>query len=232
MRIGDGFMYNSKVTSSRRQSVPHRSCVLCKAAGRAFNSHDLIDCRYLPQSTKKALGWSRLVTNDVCEEDEGDLYDGDTPENVFSGPALSVRPSKKQIVISGADIVYYGTVECKAGVLSVRSCSEHICHARQIASVSPAEAPDVCSTRTRLCSESNTSYSTEVSIDPDTCLTTMMSDRFRELHSDFDDVFNTKPSLYNGASGMTQAFVNMGPALSPQRKERLPQYDRSTLNEL
>ena len=81
-------MYNSKVTSSRRQSVPHRSCVLCKAAGRAFNSHDLIDCRYLPQSTKKALGWSRLVTNDVCEEDEGDLYDGDTPENVFSGPAV------------------------------------------------------------------------------------------------------------------------------------------------
>ena len=89
MRIGDGFKDNRKVvTSSRRLSVPHRSCVLCKAAGRMFNSHDLIDCRYLPQSDKKALGWSRLVTNDVCEEDEGDLYDGDTPENVFSGPAV------------------------------------------------------------------------------------------------------------------------------------------------
>ncbi|KAK2175802.1 hypothetical protein NP493_706g01008 [Ridgeia piscesae] len=49
MRIGDGFKDNRKVvTSSRRLSVPHRSCVLCKAAGRMFNSHDLIDCRYLP----------------------------------------------------------------------------------------------------------------------------------------------------------------------------------------
>ena len=62
--------------------------MLCKAAGRMFNSHDLIDCRFLPQSDKKALGWSRLVTNDVCEEDEDDLYDGDTPENVFSDHAV------------------------------------------------------------------------------------------------------------------------------------------------
>ena len=66
MRIGDGFKYNRKVVaSSRRRSVPHKSCVLCKAAGRMFNRHDLIDCRYSPQSD---LGWSRLVTNDVCEK--------------------------------------------------------------------------------------------------------------------------------------------------------------------
>ena len=397
MRIGDGFKYKV-VTSSRRLSVPHKSCVLCKAAGRMFNSH-----------------WSRLVTNDVCEEDEADVYDGDTPENVFSDPAVriverdpvshrvgvvqphvlytfyrqhpmaitldtgattnmirastarvckltitpayqiarqadgvtpldvigeihcnvtrgslsfqlnalvvkqldvdvlagdsflvhndvAVRPSKKQIIIGGADIIYYGTDECKAGVASVRPTrafllrnprktvtlpgdylelhtpcdvnidtlwaleprldsrtniqskperarpppqeilsvsgalrvandtdasilinrGEYICHARQITAVSPADDPDVCSARTRLCSKSNTSYSTEVPIDPDACLTTMTSDRFRKLHSDFDDVFDTKPSLYNGASGKIQAFVDMGPTLPPQRKGTLP----------
>ena len=173
------------------------------------------------------------MTNDVCEEDEDDLYDGDTPENVFSGPAVrlverhsvshrvgvvhppvlytfyrqhpmamtldtgattnmisastarvcklpitpasqiarqaddvtpldfigethcnvtrgslsfqldvlmvkkldvdvlagnpflarndvAVRPTKMQIIVGGADIIYYGTDECKAGVPSVR----------------------------------------------------------------------------------------------------------------
>ena len=89
MRIDDGFKYNRKfVTSNRPRSVPHKSCVLCKAAGRMFNSHDLIDCRYLSQSDKKTLGWSRLVTSDVCEDDEVDLYEYDTPENVFSDPAV------------------------------------------------------------------------------------------------------------------------------------------------
>ena len=206
---------------------------------------------------------------------------------------VAARPSKKQIIIGGADIIYYGTVECKAGVPSVRrtqvfilrntrknvilpgdylelhthivtltpihcglsnldwtvvptcrvslpqdilsvsgalrvanytdapilvSRGEHICHARQKTSVSPAENPDVCSARTRLCSESNTSYSTEVTIDPDAFLITMVSDRFRALHSDFDDVFDTKPSLYYAASKKIQAFVTMGPTLSPQRK--------------
>ncbi|KAK2184802.1 hypothetical protein NP493_252g03017 [Ridgeia piscesae] len=58
------------------------------------------------------------------------------------------------------------------------SSGEHICHARQITSVSGAVDPDVCSRRTRLCSESNTSYYTEVSIDPEACLTMMMSGWF------------------------------------------------------
>ena len=89
MRIGDDFKYNRKVViSNRRQLFPHKLCVLCKAAGRMFNSHDLIDCRYLSQSDTKALGWSRLVTNDVCVEDEDDLYDDDTPENVLSDHAI------------------------------------------------------------------------------------------------------------------------------------------------
>ena len=41
VHTGDGFNYNHKVaTSNRRQSVRRKSCVLCKAAGRTFNSHD------------------------------------------------------------------------------------------------------------------------------------------------------------------------------------------------
>ena len=178
----------------------------------------------------------------------------------FARNDVAVRPSKKQIIIAGADIIYYDTDECKAGVPSARRtqafllrnprktvirpgdylelhtpcdvntdtlCAldprldnrtniqskperawpppqeilsingalrvandtdapilvnrgDHICHARQITSTSPADDPDTCSARTRLCSESNTSHSTEAIMDPDACLTTMMSDKFRK----------------------------------------------------
>ncbi|KAK2183670.1 hypothetical protein NP493_300g00016 [Ridgeia piscesae] len=139
---------------------------------------------------------------------------------------VAVRPTKKQIIIGDADMIYYGTGESKADVPSVRrtqaflliiwsythlvtdtlralesrldsrtnmhskperawsppqeilsvsgalivandtdapilvNWGEHICHARQITSVSPADDPDVCSGRVRLCSESYTSHST------------------------------------------------------------------------
>ena len=59
-----------------------------------------------------------------------------------------------------------------------------------------------------------------------------MSDRFKALNRDFDDVFDSQTSLYNGASGKIQSFVNVGPTLPPRRKERLPRYNRTTVNEL
>ncbi|KAK2156293.1 hypothetical protein NP493_1980g00016 [Ridgeia piscesae] len=74
-----------------------------------FNSHTLIDCRHLPQCDKKALGWSRFVTNDVCEEDEDDLYDGDTLGNVFSDPAVRLverHPVSHRIGVVQPPVLY------------------------------------------------------------------------------------------------------------------------------
>jgi len=45
-------------------------------------------------------------------------------------------------------------------------------------------------------------------------------------------VFRPTVSKYNGASGKIEAVVNMGPVLPPQRKGRLPHYNRDTLQEL
>ena len=59
-----------------------------------------------------------------------------------------------------------------------------------------------------------------------------MADKFKALNKYFDDVFDSQPSLCNGASGTIQAIVNIGPILHPQRKERLHLYNRSTPNEL
>ena len=60
------------------------------------NSHDLIVCRYLPQSDKKALGWSRRLTNDVCEEDKDVRYDADSHEDVVTDLCKAGMPSERR----------------------------------------------------------------------------------------------------------------------------------------
>ena len=57
-------------------------------------------------------------------------------------------------------------------------------------------------------------------------------DKFIALNLEFDDVFYASIFKYNGASGKIEAVVNIGPTLPPQRKGRLPQYNRNTLEEL
>ncbi|KAK2171138.1 hypothetical protein NP493_1099g00022 [Ridgeia piscesae] len=44
---------------------------------------------------------------------------------------VAVRPTKKQIIIGGADIIYYGTDECKAGAASVRRTRPSSCESRE-----------------------------------------------------------------------------------------------------
>ena len=71
-----------------------------------------------------------------------------------------------------------------------------------------------------------------VSVDPDACLTPQMRANFNQLVDKHSDVFSTPISMYNGRSGDVKATVNMGPALPPQRKGRIPHYNSSTLHEL
>ena len=69
-----------------------------------------------------------------------------------------------------------------------------------------------------LCGERHVVFH-EVSIDPDACLTTMVSDRYRELYSDFDDVFDTKPSLYNGAAERSKPSLIWAPHCPHNERE-------------
>ena len=75
-------------------------------------------------------------------------------------------------------------------------------------------------------------FSSHVILDPDGCLDQDTREKFKALNLEFDDVFNPSISKYNSASGKIEAVVNIGPTLPPQRKGRLPQYNRNTLEEL
>ena len=52
-----------------------KSCILCKTAGRTgSSSHGLVDCKYLPEFDKRSLARSRMVCDNI---DEQDSYTGD-----------------------------------------------------------------------------------------------------------------------------------------------------------
>ena len=111
---------------------------------------------------------------------------------------------------------------------------EQLC---QVCHVLPVEAstPTAPTTTCQAASPSPATckpFSPRVILDPDGCLDQDTRDKFMAVNLEFDDVFNPSISKYNGASGKIEAVVNIGPILPPQRKGKLPQYNRDTLEEL
>ena len=111
---------------------------------------------------------------------------------------------------------------------------EQLCQIRPIDAIDPVTVdPTVQSaclpTPTRPVAPSPMPHSSSVTVDPDHCLTPATRQQFLDAHSQFDTVFNPSIPKYNGASGNIQAVVNIGPTLPPQRKGRLPHYNRQDL---
>jgi len=71
-----------------------------------------------------------------------------------------------------------------------------------------------------------------VTIDPDNILHEQSKLKFRQVLSQYDDVFSPILAGYNGAAGRFEAVINMGPVLPPQRRGRVPQYSKDKLEEL
>lgn len=75
-------------------------------------------------------------------------------------------------------------------------------------------------------------HSSAVQVDPDNLLSPQVQAEFHSVLQEYDSVFDPNFKGYNGAAGSFHAKVNMGPVEPPQRKGRLPQYDRGKLVEL
>ena len=72
-----------------------------------------------------------------------------------------------------------------------------------------------------------------IEVNTNKSLSSDVIDSFRSLHYKYRSVFDSRTiGLYNGASGPFKVVINMGPTLPPQRKGKLPLYNRSTLEEL
>ena len=110
--------------------------------------------------------------------------------------------------------------------------NEHLCQIRAICNEVPATSRVPEHTPPTISSDKCTPHSSQIVIDPDDQLLPSVVSKFKALHLQYDQVFSPDVPKYNGASGDIQAVVNMGPTLPPQRKGRLPQYNRSNMIEL
>ena len=152
----------------------------------------------------------------------------DSPSNLHLKPASAwPRPQN----ISSVDHAVRVPSTTNSPILLKKG--EQLCQIRPIVNTdsmvscaTPATSPAPSSQRARK------PFSKNVTDDPGHCLPDTIRNQFHSLHLEYDDVFNPAVFKYNGASGKIEAFVNIGPTLPPQRKGRLPQYNRSTLEEL
>ena len=143
-----------------------------------------------------------------------------------TGP--SVWPPPQEIESVGHAVRIVNTTE--EPVLIRRH--EHFCQVRVIHTIPEPESVPVANDKFTPPAQAAPPYSAKVSLNPDSCLTPEMHQKFRALNEQYDDVFNPTIAKYNGHSGKIEATVNMGPVMPPQRKGRLPQYNRSKLVEL
>lgn len=75
-------------------------------------------------------------------------------------------------------------------------------------------------------------WSSCVSIDPDVTMSEENQAMFKSLVEKYDNVFSPNIDGYNGAVGKFESVINMGPVQPPQRKGRIPQYNKNKLVEL
>ncbi|NRB15972.1 MAG: hypothetical protein HRU29_16410 [Rhizobiales bacterium] len=68
-----------------------------------------------------------------------------------------------------------------------------------------------------------------VTVDPSSILDAEDRERFLSLNLKYDNVFSSKLGFYNGHSGPFVHIINMGDSLPPQRRGRIPLYNRTNL---
>ncbi len=168
----------------------------------------------------------------------GEFVEVSVPDDFCSDAAIAVEPrlhAPKARLWPEPDVMdtVGGKIRLPNNTTEPITLSRHeqFCQIHHV--ISPMEVPsDEIIAGTCKISPCSTVYSNLISVNPDKVLPPEIEAQFRDVNTQFDDVFNPAYSGYNGASGPFKAVVNMGPVLPPQRKGRVPQYSRDKLSAL
>ena len=151
----------------------------------------------------------------------------DSPLIAQSDPFTAWPPPQEITAVSNKHCV----VNTTGSLIHLRR-SEHVCQVRVIMPATPQSPVPSPLTTPVQSHPQEPPFSDRISLDPDGRLPPEMWDKFRDVHHQYDNVFNPDFPKYNGASGDIYAEVNMGKSLPPQRKGRLPSYNKEKLVEL
>ena len=131
--------------------------------------------------------------------------------------------------------------DCDHNILLCNKSSEpvsigkntHICQVRNVVEVptSPcySESPVVVPQSTTSTPSTSSLYSDAVLVNPDGLVSSSVARKVTNINRMYEQVFCADLLLYNGKSGKVECHINMETVKPPQRKGRLPSYDRKKL---
>ena len=167
------------------------------------------------------------------------------PETLRGEEELAIEPRKdaKSLQVRGSQWLVPEIVEQKEGYVELknRSSDPVLLHRHeQVAMIRPVVGDQDLSQSEEVSKDavsevlqaSDTKSYLDVVIDPEKVLTQQQRKQFEKLHEQYKEVFDDRTlGMYNGASGPLEVKINMGPSLPPQRKGRMPLYNRSLKEE-
>ena len=75
------------------QRRPFLSCILCKTAGRRHNTHNLMDCHYLPDHDRQPWARSRMVIDDLDDPGAEECEPLDECSDLVAPPVQGGEPA-------------------------------------------------------------------------------------------------------------------------------------------
>ena len=194
-----------------------------------------------------ALSSNRVVTQVIRSPDSMVVWPGDYVEvtipEEFSGEDVMLEPRTDTPVNSKCMLNQEWPnpqiVKCSANRLRIPNLSrepkllrkgEHFCQIGNLSTMpdSPVSPQTIHKTSKHVVKDDTSAYK-QISIDPQNITPNEYKLKLEYLCESYSHVFNPKFSGYNGRDGAVKATVNMGPVLPPQRKGRMPMYNKDKL---
>ena len=202
---------------------------------------------YYKVEKSPTLSNNRVVTEVLRSPESIVVWPGDYVEvpipDEFSGEEVMLEPRTDTPVNSKCSVNQEWPnpqiITCSAGRLRIPNLSkepkylrkgEHFCQIGSISTVSCNTVPTQSAHETsKQNMKDDPSAYTQISIDPQNITPNEYKLKLECICESFSHVFNTKFKGYNGRDGAVKATVNMGPVLPPQRKGRMPLYNKDKL---
>ena len=170
------------------------------------------------------------VPRQVCLLPGSDVTLPVPPE--YDNETVSVEP---RCLSSKSDWMSCSIQKARQGTISVRNEStspvlikrhEQLCQIRHTVSMPEQRGSEV---PPPIKKPPEVDRSSEVVVDPSNILTAEEKSRFREINKKYHDVFSPTLGRYNDKSGPFTHKVNMSSSLPPQRRGKVPMYNRTNL---
>ena len=82
------------------------SCILCKTRGRPHNTHNLMDCRYLPDRDRRPWAWSRMEMDDPDDPGAEECEPLDERSDLVVPPVRSGEPAALPVNIVQSPVLH------------------------------------------------------------------------------------------------------------------------------